>query len=495
MQRSIKGYPLLFGYLGIFIILTGIFNLIPLVMLFVFPNEAMHWWKFAVPGVSAIIIGFLMTLILKDKKVERMQRFEDAVFLVSMWGISILISSVPFLLSGYDFTRSLFEVTSGLSTTGATTFLAHTLPNIYIFYRSILLFFGGVGLVLVITSTVSDRYGMKLYVAEGHQDRLMSNLAKSARLILMIYLGYITVGTLLYVMFGMPWFDAINHSISAVATGGFSTENESIGAYRTLVGHTESLGIEIVSMILMLLGATSFVIHAYLFRGEFKKALKHNEINLFLIVAVIFLTGMIINLNTWGGESLELSIRDSFFQFIASITTTGLQTVNSMNALPSLFKVLIILLMIIGGQLGSTAGALKQGRVALAFKSSFWYIRDKMSHTRTVRSNFILRNGKYEIVSDVEIRHNYAFIIIYGLILLAGSFIFMSFGYGFENSLFEFAALLGSTGYSVGIIHSNAPLPILWTGIIGMFIGRLEFTVIVVAVMKLFLDIRRKEIL
>ncbi len=495
MQKSIKGYPLLFGYLGIFIILTGIFNLIPLLMLFAFPNEVIHWWKFAIPGVSAIIIGFLLTLILKGKKVERMQRFEDAVFLVVMWATSILISSVPFLLNGYSFIRSLFEVTSGLSTTGATTFEAHTLPSIYIFYRSILLFFGGVGLVLVITSTVSDRYGMRLYSAEGHNDKLMSNLAKSARLILSIYAGYITIGTIMYVIFGMPWFDAINHSIAAVATGGFSTETQSIGAYRTLVGHAESIGIEVVSIILMLLGATSFLIHAFLFRGEIKKALKHNEFNLFLVVFVIFMTAMVINLNTWGGESLEISFRDSIFQFTSAITTSGLQTVASVNALPSLFKVLMILLMIIGGQLGSTAGALKQGRVALAFKSSFWYFRDKMSHTRTVRSNFILRNGKYEIVSDLEIRHNYAFIIIYGLILLTGSFVFMSFGHGFENSLFEFASLLGGVGFSVGIISPTAPDLILWTGMAGMFIGRLEFTVIVVALMKLFLDIRRKEIL
>ena len=114
-----------------------------------------------------------------------------------------------------------------------------------------MLFFGGVGLVLVMISVLSDRHGMRLYCAEGHTDRLVPNLVKSARMIIVIYTGYIISGTLLYIYFGMNWFDALNHSIAALSTGGFSTKAESIGYYG-------SFGIEAVTIVLMLLGSTNF---------------------------------------------------------------------------------------------------------------------------------------------------------------------------------------------------------------------------------------------
>ncbi len=493
-MKTVKGYPLLLGYIGIFLILTGIINLIPLVMLIAFPEESVFALNFIIPGVSSIIIGYLLTLIIRHKEKSRFERFEDSFFLTVMWSLSILVCSVPFLLAGYDFLQSLFESTSGLSTTGSTVFSAHELPYIYIFFRSVLLFFGGVGLVLVITSTVSDRYGMRLYTAEGHNDKLMSNLAKSARLILTIYAGYILFGTIAFILLDMPWFDALNHSIAAVATGGFSTENLSIG-------HYDSFLIELVAIILMLLGATSFLIHMYLFKGVLKKVFKHGELYLMIGLVVIFTTIMTFNLyenqaliDPYGHHDIWHYLRHSVFTLVSAITTTGLQTVENFHGFTSFSLIMVASLMVVGGQLGSTAGALKQGRVVLALQSSYWFIRDKMSHSRTIRTNFMLRNGEYEQVDDVEIRHNYAFIIIYLMILMLGSFIIMSFGHSFEDALFEFASALGGVGFSTGIMHYQAPWQVLSTGIAGMFIGRLEFTVIIIAIFKLFFDITKKDV-
>ncbi len=119
-------------------------------------------------------------------------------------------------------------------------------------------FFGGVGFVLVLTSAISDKLGMRLYQAEGHSDRLVPNLLKSGQIIMRIYVFYILLGIVFYVLFGMPLFDAINHSISAVVTGGFSTKSASIGFY-------QSLEIEIITIILMILGGTNFLfIYCYL---------------------------------------------------------------------------------------------------------------------------------------------------------------------------------------------------------------------------------------
>ena len=122
-----------------------------------------------------------------------------------------------------------------------------------------MLFVGGVGLVLVVMSVITDYYGMRLFEAEGH-DQMAPNLVKSARVIISIYSGYIIGGTILYMVFGMNWFDALNHSIAAVSTGGFSTKASSIGYY-------QNLGIEIVTIVLMLLGGTGFLVHLALVKG------------------------------------------------------------------------------------------------------------------------------------------------------------------------------------------------------------------------------------
>ncbi|MBN3490030.1 TrkH family potassium uptake protein [Acholeplasma equirhinis] len=486
--KTIKGFRLLLGYLGIFISLAGLIQLLALFGLVFNPEESQYLWHFLIPGISSIIIGLLLSLLIRKKHLAKLERFEDAVFLVTMWIVVIFASSIPFMMYGANFTQSVFETTAGFTTTGVSLFDADTLPRIFVLYRSFLMLFGGVGLVLVITSTISDRYGLRLYNAEGHTDNLISNVAKSARLILGIYIGYVLVGTILFMIFGMTLFDAINYSITSVSTGGFAPHKASLGYYN-------NIGIEIVAMVLMILGSTNFLIHTFIITGKFKKAFKHAE---WIVLGIAFLAGVsIITMNLMLSLDWDFlySLRVASFQFISGITTTGLQIVPSINAFPPLSIGIIILIMIIGGQAGSTTGAMKQGRVALALKSSYWYIRDKMSGRRTVRSNFILRFGNYEKVTDVEIRHNYAFIVLYMIFLFLGSYIFMAHGYGFEDSLFEFASLLGSVGYSTGIVSLSAPAVVLWTGTIGMFVGRLEITVISIALIKIFLNLTRKNIL
>ncbi len=488
MKKSLKGYPLLFGYLGIFIILSGLIIMLPTLLLFIYPDEVNYIWNFLGPGIFAVIIGFLMTLVLKNKHLEKLARFEDAVFLVIMWVVVIVISATPFMIYGANFTQAMFETTAGYTTTGISLYDADSLPKIFIIYRNFLTLFGGIGLVLVITSTISDRYGMRLYNAEGHNDKLISNVAKSARLILGIYLGYVFIGMMLFMMLGMDWFDAVNYSITALSTGGFAPHSQSLGYYN-------NLGIEIVAMGLMILGSTNFLIHTLIITGKFKQAFFHAEWIILLIGFICFVGLMSLNITTMLGWNFDYAFRVASFQFISGITTTGLQIIPNLFILPPLTIGLMILIMMIGGQIGSTTGAIKQSRIALALKSSYWYIRDKISHVRTIQTHFILRFGKYEKVSDVEIRHNYAFIIIYILILLTGSFIYMSFGNSVQNSVFEFAALLGTVGWSSGINQVSADPIILWIGIAGMFIGRLELTVILIAVVKIFLDMTRKEVL
>lgn len=251
-RHVLKGYRLIAGYMGIVMILAGIITLLPLFTLFFYPEEMGQAQYFVAPGVSSILAGYLLSLVLRGRRAGNLEKNQEMIVVLGTWVIVIFVTAIPFVLSGtYSVTQAVFETTSGLSTTGLSVVDVSTAPHIFLIHRTILLFFGGIGLVLVMTSVLSDVYGMRLYHAEGHSDRLLPNLIESARLIIGIYSGYILGGTFLYILFGMSPFDAINHAVAALSTGGFSTRAESIGYYN-------STAIEMVTVILMLLGSTNF---------------------------------------------------------------------------------------------------------------------------------------------------------------------------------------------------------------------------------------------
>lgn len=232
-KEKVSGYYLILGYLGIIIIMIGVITLLPLITLLFYPEESYQLSCFVIPGVIAILIGYLLSFIIKGKELEHLQHNQELLIVLGTWIIAIFITALPFYLTGeYTLTEAVFETTSGLSTTGLSVVDTSTATHLFLMHRTMTLFIGGVGLVLVMTSIMSDIYGMRLYTAEGHNDKLLPNLFKSARLIIVIYSGYILAGITLYVVAGMPFFDAVAHSIAALSTGGFSTHPESIGYYQ-----------------------------------------------------------------------------------------------------------------------------------------------------------------------------------------------------------------------------------------------------------------------
>ncbi len=488
-RKLVSGYPLVLGYLGLFLMMIGSIVLLPLITIFFYHIEITEAKYFILPGVFSIIIGSLLYLFIRGKEKDRLDRHQDAILILWIWVSAILVSSFPFILTGnYNFTQAIFEATSGFSTTGLTVVDVTQTTHIFLMFRSIMQFFGGVGLVLVLTSAISDRYGMRLYNSEGHTDKLLPNLLKSARLILSLYIIYILVGSIFYVIFGMPVFDAFNHAIASVSTGGFSTVSSSIGYYH-------SLPIEIITIVLMLLGSTNIVIHIFLLKGKFKSALKHIELKLLFILSVIFIPFMIIAMATSTHDSLGNSIRIGIFQFVTAVTTTGFQTVDNFQSLPIFFNFSVIILMIIGGGIGSTAGGIKQYRIVIAIKHLFWNFRDRISHKKTIHTDFVNRFGKDTVISDQDVNNNYAHIMMYLSILVIGTLIFTAYGNSLRDSLFEFSSALGTVGLSIGIIGYNSPAGLLWTSTIGMFLGRLEFYVVFIAITKMFLDLSKKKVL
>lgn len=421
-----------------------------------------------------------MYLPIKGREALRLTGHQDALIVVLSWVLAIVFCAVPFMMTGkYDFTQAVFECTSGWSTTGLSVVDVTRCPRIFLLYRSVMLFFGGVGLVLVMVSVLSDRHGMRLYSAEGHSDRLLPNLVKSARMIIAIYMGYILSGTLLYMFFGMDWFDALNHSIAALSTGGFSTKAESIGYY-------DSFGIELVTIVLMLLGCTNFLAHLYLIRGRFLTFFRYCEVRFQLMICGFFTPVMAVLLLYAGlSGNVGQGFRDGLFQVVTALTTTGFQTVDSFAAFSSPLLLVMTLLMLVGGGTGSTAGGIKQIRVWIALKSLYWSMRSRISRKRTVYSDSIQKlNGKEFLTAQGRL-DTLEFIGIYLSVFMLGTMVLCMCGFDIGDSMFEFASALGTVGLSVGITSYDASPVVLWTETAGMFVGRLEIYVVFVAAVQL----------
>ena len=476
---KINGFPLIVYYLGLFLLAVGLIILIPLVTLFFYEESREYAYCFLIPGSLSILFGYIVTFFFRGKKPMNLENNQDAVLVVLIWILAILISSLPFLLTfKMSFTQAIFEVTSGYTTTGLTVIDVSSCPKIFLFYRSLTLFVGGVGFVLIVTSAISDKLRLNIYEAEGHNDKLLPNLAKSSRLIFLLYFGYIFLGTILYLICGMNFFDALNHSIAALSTGGFSTKVGNIYDFH-------STSIELVSMILMLLGGTNFVIHILLLKRKFKSVILHSEtlFGFFLLISFVSVAVTIMSLT--GFETDNNLFMVVSFQLISALTTTGFQNIADINILPHFFIGMMIIFMLIGGEMGSTAGGIKQYRIVTCFKGVSHYISSSMRSSKIFHPSKIRKGEDVLYLDESDFSSNYAFVFTYLLIFLLGSLIFSSFGYSFESSMFEFASCLSTVGLSVGIINITSNNIILWTGILGMFFGRLEIFVVFYSMIKM----------
>ncbi|MDK2918638.1 MAG: trk/ktr system potassium uptake protein [Candidatus Petromonas sp.] len=476
-------YQLIIGYTGIMTIGIGLVLLLPLLILPIYKTEINQGVYFIIPAVGALVTGYIMRSRMKYGKEITLTIQEGGVIVILAWFIAVFFSALPFIISNQlNFTQAIFEAVSGWTTTGLSVVDVTKTSHLFLLWRSIMQFFGGAGLAVVMLSAIIGPHGLGLYNAEGRSDKLLPNVTKSTKLIMTIYTGYVIAGTLLYIIAGMSWFDAINHSIAAVSTGGFSTKAGSIGEYK-------NLAIELITIILMILGTINFAAHYVLLKGEIKKFFRIGEVRfMFFLLALLTPIVSFLSLNKLFGN-LSQSIRVGFFELTSALSTTGFSTVGYGNW--SSFAVFIlIILMIIGGGTGSTAGGLKQYRVYVMLKSLIWNIKRYLLPKNIVRQNYVRRpEGKYYVSQD-HIVETANFIVLYMITYAVGVGVLLLNGYSLQDSMFEFASSLSTVGLSIGVTSPDAPGIVLWTETIGMMLGRLEFIVIFFASMKVIRDIK-----
>ncbi len=474
-------YRFLSGHLGYLVALVGLLFLVPLPLLFVFPEETPLLGGFLFPGLGLLLLGGLLRACTKVPEDSLLSLAEGSLLVVLAWLTAIFAGAVPFVWAGQDWTEAVFESTSGWTTTGLSVLdVAQTSP-LLLFFRSLMQFSGGAGLAILMLSAMAGPAEVGLSAAEGRAEQLVPQVRQSARLVLRLYFGYLLFGVPALFLAGMNWFDALNHAFCALSTGGFSTRAESIAYWN-------SPAIEAVLMLLMGLGMLNFLTAYTLLKGHWRAVLGNGEVRL-----AVFLFPLATAVLFCGGAfrlypELPEYLRVLLFQVVSALSTTGFQTI-AFSGGEDLGYLVLILLMLIGGGANSTAGGIKQHRIYLLFKGLCREAREASRSPREHCEEGLWIGRRRRFLGESEISKAAAYVGLFLFVWLLGSCALTAYGHSLGNSLFEFASTLGTVGLSVGITGADAPDGQLWVQIFGMLFGRLEFFVLFWGLAKLARDL------
>lgn len=466
--------------LGCILLIAAVILLTPLVVLPFYPGELPIIIHFVLPSIILAGVGLRLVLLRERSSNQlKINEQEGAIVVTLAWLLVTTASAWPFMkITGLDFSQSFFEAMSGWTTTGLSMIDVEHAPKILLFFRSVIQLAGGAGLAIIMMAAFSLSVGAGLYRAEGRNYQLVPNVARSAKVVLSLYLSYTIVGTIALTLSGMTVFDAVNHAFCAVSTGGFSTKTASIGYW-------DSPFIETVVIILMILGNLNFLSVYVLFSGKVRVFMRNAETKLFSLLALIGMVFIFFSIAHKAYDPLLKEIRVAIFEVVTALTTTGFSTVSYANWSGSGILIIIVL-MIVGGGMCSTAGGLKQYRVFILSKAIWWELRRMMIPRHAMVVHHVTIGDEDRVVDDRQIMEIGVFVFLYIMTLAIGTGILTACGYGLRDAAFEFASALGTVGLSLGVTATTTPPLALWTMTIGMFLGRLEFFVIFVSIAKLF---------
>ena len=467
---NLKSIVNLFSILVLFFSLSYIF---PIIISLIFDDGATELFIYTLLGVGLIgLVGLLAT-----RKVDNELSQKDGfVIIVLFWVVLCFAGSIPFYLSGMNAIDSIFESMSGITTTGASVISnLDTLPESLLFYRQLLQWMGGMGLIVLAIAVMpllgiggGQIYKTEIPGAMGEQ-KLTPRIKETAQVLWLIYLGLTVLCAILYYLGGMGSFDAVSHAMSTVAIGGFSTHNDSIG-------HFNSIAIETICIVFMLLSAFSFTLHYFaVFKKRPLKYFYDPEIRFFMsILAVIFIIcAMISNISNYGPNLRELA-----FHSVSMLTTTGFSISNS-SEWPFSISFILLIGAFIGACAGSVGGGVKSWRVLIMINHAHKNLM-RIIHPNSVISLKIgTKNVNDEVATSV-----WGFFSIYIISFIILLLFVLITGVDFESAFSAVGACLNNLGPGLGIVSENyANINSTSKGILAfaMLLGRLEiFTLLVI---------------
>jgi trk system potassium uptake protein TrkH len=432
-------------------------------------------------GLTTSAIGSILWFV--TRKTDRLElgKREGYLIVTLGWVCMSLFGALPFIIHGSipNFSNAFFETMSGFTTTGASILTdIESMPHGLLFWRSFTQWIGGMGIIVLSLAILPllGIGGMQLYAAEVPgitKDKLHPRVKETAKRLWIIYLGFTLAETVLLMFAGMNFFDAINHSLTTMATGGFSTKNSSTAYFI-------SPFVQYILIIFMFFAGMNFTLHYYAIHKKFSFFKNNDEFRyyLFLILGVSIFIALIHQPHV--DFHPEEAFRHALFHVVSLVTTTGYVSSDYENwAVFS--RMIFFILLFIGGSAGSTGGGIKVVRHLLLFKNGFLELK-RLIHPRAIIP--VRLNGKAvssEIISNVQ-----AFFIIYILIFVFGSIVLSLMGVDFISSVGAVATCLGNVGPGIGTVgpvanFNHLPELAKWLLSFLMLLGRLElFTVLII---------------
>jgi len=419
------------------------------------------------------------------------------------WLLVALLGSIPFVLIALaaehagtasqtllyfkDPASSFFEAVSGYTGTGLTMAgRADLLPHTIQWWRSFIEWIGGMGVIVLMLAIIAGpRPGAathSLYYAEARGEKIHPSIVSTLRTMWWIFLLYTFTSVIALWGAGMPIWDAVNHAMTGISTGGFSVTANSMASYH-------SVAIELVLLPIMLFGAISFVVHYELMRGKGRALWRDFQTRWFLwlvVLGILFLTLENL-LKMGGGQALRLSA----FQFTSAMTCTGFQSAD-ISSWTATAKLLLAAGMFVGGAAGSTAGGIKVIRMLVLFKGVQWRFR-KIIAPRGAIVPFRIGPATVDDAQVGQRLEDASLIMFLWLVFLGLGVIVLLHttppGYTLSDVVFEVASAQGNVGLSVGITHPGMPLLSKLVLCFNMWIGRLEIIPVLMLVRSLFIGI------
>lgn len=487
MKLNIKIIVHLFGLLLLF---NGGFMLLSALVSYLYHDGAT--FKISIAGGSVLLLGLLMMLMTKNYS-KQMNKREGYIIVAFGWVVMTLSGTLPYMLTASipNFADAFFETMSGFTTTGSTILDdIEAMPEGILFWRSMTHWIGGMGIIVLAIAILPllGIGGMQMFAAEApgpNADKLHPRITDTAKRLWLIYFGYTAAETLLLKLAGMSFFDAINHSMSTLSTGGFSTKNAS-----TAYWNDQPL-IQYIIIAFMFFAGTNFVLSYFAFKGQVQKIIHDDEFKLYFKFVLVFtlVAALIVYFKVDITDSTiqhpmvlgkaEAAFRHSLFQVLSVITTTGFITADFTMWTPFLV-VFFFGLMFLGGSAGSTSGGIKVVRHLILIKNGF------LEFKRALHPNAILpvRYNQKALQGNIVL-NILGFFILYMLSFIIGALVFSMFNLDFESSIGLAASSLGNIGPALGEfgpVDNYAALPDLgkWWAAFLMLIGRLElFTVLI----------------
>ena len=475
-----SNYKTVFFTLGILQIILGIFMLVPIIVQLIYSQFDSSFF-----GASIVTIVFGTLFFLSNLDHEKKLNLQQAFLLTALSWLSIAIfGSLPFVFSNlnFSFTNAFFESMSGITTTGSTIISnLEDMPKGILLWRAILQWLGGIGIIVMAITLmpIMNVGGMQLFKISNNDssEKILPKSKEIALRLIYIYSGLTAFCAITYNIFGMGIFDSITHSMTTIATGGFSNYNQSIGFFN-------SVAIETSAIIFIILGSLPFIVYIKFLNGNRSIFTSDTQIKTFL--KVIFISIIILSIYLSINNSSSFNIRSVFFNVISILTGTGY--VNAQfDSWGSFALVLFLGLMFIGGCAGSTTCGIKIFR----FQILYSFITNQLKKIIYPKGIFVLKYDQNQI-DNKFIASIISFIYMYLVIFFLLSALLSLTGLDFITAISGAATSISNVGPGLGSIigpngnFSTLPDVSKWILTIGMILGRLELFAILVLFLPSF---------